>query len=1130
MQGSKDKNLFTNESAARARLAQFGKTFTMSDDAFGLLTKENLTVDDGQNKIEPKIFSHPMYVSIGDDGRAAIIVLALDYNMKGGVGYIADKFLKKLNETNQYLSPHPEVFTSVCNVIYKSKNAAVLKDYLKIVNNKAAMLDFLAEQDFKGFSDIQLMNFASAIAQEKGLDGLKEKRGELLSKLVSKMTQNATVLKTTIQYGNRRGKLYVYTDFYKHVLPLIPMPDNARDHPLVKMTFHSSKGAWMVIDDIVTHTGINDETKPLLKAMIEARVAQKHFAYRGGKGPEIDGMIQRKERGKTLPDILTKLEDAELNEKVFWAYPRIPYYVANAIFSHKDSAIRIYNNAKNNPSKLKTILAVQYSQFTKSIYNHLDNKDKKEFLKNPLVEPLEALDNNYPRLVNVVDDKVKDILTKLAADVNFTGLDKEVKTSIVERFLAKSKNLMEFLEYVHESELPQNIKNSVLVNQIGQDGKKIDESVIKLITVWDAVNQDIVAGLANSLNTLSSAERIELLTNLFTNPKMTFALSQQIFAQVEDKQELVEVFNVNKDREDIAVLIDKAFEDITISEEQALQYVREMDVTLVSNLAYSKNQSMRDAAGQVDREKNATTEKLTAWLNGKSDSEKLLDLFKLYKAANAESRSVIKEYYKTLQPQVVDPIASNTEPKVLSDFYAWAKNALVSGIKDKEEDPKDLLKFDFDFLFNLKEIHDAREEGIKNPTGVLGRFNNWVSGLFAAAKKAEDPRIQELAEKFDAAVNLQKNIVGENHGDKEKQRKLGGNSRIVLEGFLKGNELHGDALTKYGKLEVKQKALVMEISLRYALRNGQGLKVQQILENAFNNTDEQDIKKAAFRAIHRYKNADALGHYLKNIDNPSDALDYLKKASLKGFTDKQLMDYAVAAAKYFKDQGADGEKLSELMTKFMGAMTQSSSVLKDRQDFYDHVLPRIKMPEKPKEHPLVKMTWNNSKGAWKVMDDVVTHTGIDNNNKPLLKAMVEARVAQAHFSTGPGGKLIDILKAAKNPELNAQVFGAMLEKREAFIKAGNTERSGYDNVILYILTDLESAREVQKMYGHVHNFNNYTKVKDQDGTEHDMIELAKKTLGANLAPQPKGWMEKMTSWVSRTSNEAGAEKITKNTR
>jgi len=256
MQGSKDKNLFTNKSAARARLAQFGKKFTMSDDAFGLLTKENLTVDDGQNKIEPKIFSHPMYVSIGDDGRAAIIVLALDYNMKGGVGYIADKFLEKLNETDQYLSPHPEVFTSVCNVIYKSKNAAVLKDYLKIVNNKAAMLDFLAEQDFKGFSDIQLMGFASALAQADGLDGIKEKRNTLLSKLVSKMTQNASVLKTTEEYENPNREPYVYTDFYKYVLPLIPMPENVRDHPLVKMTLHSSKGAWMVMDDIVEHTGI----------------------------------------------------------------------------------------------------------------------------------------------------------------------------------------------------------------------------------------------------------------------------------------------------------------------------------------------------------------------------------------------------------------------------------------------------------------------------------------------------------------------------------------------------------------------------------------------------------------------------------------------------------------------------------------------------------------------------------------------------------------------------------------------------------------------------------------------------------------------------------------------------------
>ncbi len=871
MQGSKDKNLFTNKSAARARLAQFGKKFTMSDDAFGLLTKENLTVDDGQNKIEPKIFSHPMYVSIGDDGRAAIIVLALDYNMKGGVGYIADKFLEKLNETDQYLSPHPEVFTSVCNVIYKSKNAAVLKDYLKIVNNKAAMLDFLAEQDFKGFSDIQLMGFAIALAQADGLDGIKEKRNTLLSKLVSKMTQNASVLKTTEEYENPNREPYVYTDFYKYVLPLIPMPENVRDHPLVKMTLHSSKGAWMVMDDIVEHTGITDANKPLLKAMIEARVAQKHFGYRYGRDTEIGELILRKERGKELLKILAELKDAELNEKVFWAYPGIPYDVAKAIFSHKDSAIRIYNNAKNNPSKLKTILAVYDSGFTMSIYNHLDNEDKKEFLKNPLVEPLKALDNKYPRLVDVV---VQDILKKLAADVNFTGLDKEVKTSIVERFLAKSKNLMEFLEYVSGSELPQNIKNSVLVNQIGQDGKKIDESVIKLITVWDAVNQDIVAGLANSLNTLSSAERIELLTNLFTNPKMTFALSQQIFAQVKDKQELVEVFNVNKDRANIIAFMETAFKDVSAAE--ALQYVRAMDGALVKKvLVDSKNTVMKNAAGQVDREKNATTEKLTAWLKGKSNSEKLLDLFKLYKAANAESRSVIKEYYKTLQPQGVDPIASNTDPKVLSDFYTWAKNALVPESKEKE--PADLLKFDFDFLFNLKEIHDAREEGIKNPTGVLGRFNNWVSGLFAAAKKAEDPRIQELAEKFDAAVNLQKNIVGENHGGKEKQRKLNEKAREVLREFLKGNELSDAVLTEYDKLGVKQKALVMEISLRYALRNGQGLKVQQILEKAFSKTGEQDIKKAALRAIHRYKNADALGHYLKNIDNPSDALDYLKK-------------------------------------------------------------------------------------------------------------------------------------------------------------------------------------------------------------------------------------------------------------
>ncbi|MDF3048006.1 MAG: hypothetical protein K0R73_1124 [Candidatus Midichloriaceae bacterium] len=1019
------------------------------------------------------------------------------------------------------------------------------------------------ERDLKKFSDSDLISDAIAIAEAKDDRLNPEQVSDLLNRIVSNLSHKASVL------TGKKG-------FYEYVLPLLPMPENPSEHPLVKMTRYSSKGSWKVIDDIYQHFPAEKEAekKGLLKELLKARVAQKHFAYiKGDRGDRI----------QKFPAILTYLQDPELNESIFWEYSytgTVPNDIGRSIFTQRNSALQIYNKVKDSPRKLKALLAVDRN-ISNSIYSHLDDEGKKEFITNPLVGPMDALwGRDHKRLADVNNNEVRSVLDKLAKDRNFNVLSIEVKTSIVERFLVRSTHLEAFLQHVHSSCLNQEIKNAVLENQIGKEGKKPDRAVIKAIKTWGGVTPRMKTGLAESLHTLNSTGRAELLDKLLTNKAFDVDLCHDIFEEFKDKQELIEAFNTAKGRGNIVEFVDEAFARIDEAT-TALQYLRAMDKELVAKLLHSKNEAIQYVVEQVDREKNATFKKLENWLEGKSTNEQLLALFELYKVANTGSRSAIENYYNQQLAINRSLKASRTDPKVLSDFYLWAKNAKgevdEEKGKDKEKDPKDLLNLDFKFLFELKKIYDAREEAIRNATAtiqevifgtekiyryqvsgeapklsehiremmeefesklkkerkqrglnsleederhIMGRdsriilFKSWVSGLFTAAKKAEDPRIQELAEKFDAAVTLRDTVAGENHGGKTKQNNLGNEGRKVLrDSFLIGNEL--GSLDGYHKLNPVQQALVMEISLRYAISNGQSFKVQQILTKAFNKTNEVGIKKAAFRAIHRYKDVEALAHYLNNIDEPSDALNYLNESRLMGFSDKQLMDYAVLTAKFFQDKEVDEAELGKLMTKFLSAMTQSSIVLKDKPDFYKYVLPLVPMPDEPMQHPLVKMTFYNSKGAWKVMDNVVKHSEFPaekaTQKNELLKTMVIVRVDQQSLSTSePGENLISILKSAKNPKLNAEVFIAMLEKREAFIKASDIkrlERSGYDNVMLHILKDKSSVEKLQKQINLV-DLDLYTKVKDEHGHKHSISHLARNTL-KEAAKSPDSWASRM---------------------
>lgn len=427
-------------------------SYTLDNTMFQVIQSMNTALISGTEALDKFFNSKEFQKEINEQARTAIVLLALEACLSSKdktVHALIDSILTEdgLSRQGKIKQVDQDAYSKIFDLIHSHKDTAALEIYCTALSETGVkvVVDKLKEADLKGFTDSQLIDYAITIGKLKESGVIEEKTA---SDLVQKFMTAVTKVPSSLKDKN---------DFYKHVLPLIPV-DPIMDHPLIEMTIKNGnrKGGWKLIEDIVAFSPNwkADNTKALLHQLIVERTEQKAFSSLPGNtlGTVLGELKDTKLNVRVFNSMIGAREKFEgkagvdLNEKANAGYDSAIY----AIFTHKESALELYNTAKGDDKKLKTLLdyhevVVDKKEYSIGylIYNNLSPDEKVAFLTNEAVDPFQILKVKHIQVVinpkvtakrgDFWSDKSDTNLIKCAAAIRISTLSDTEKNALIQR-------------------------------------------------------------------------------------------------------------------------------------------------------------------------------------------------------------------------------------------------------------------------------------------------------------------------------------------------------------------------------------------------------------------------------------------------------------------------------------------------------------------------------------------------------------------------------------------------------------------------------------------------------------------------------------------------------------------------